>query len=130
MAVSPSTMATLVAARDAAGAAYALAAKAYIDAYIELKAYDEVLSNSNVVCLDRNYVNANSGWVGPGHSGSGEWHARAGQGGPLPTFPSTLPETLLHNQYARARPYPNESYATKAAARRDQVLAPLDTSVA
>lgn len=135
MAVSPSTMATLVAARDAAGAAYALAAKAYIDAYIELKAYDEVLSNNNVITTHNPLRVA--GWganvvtEGPGGTaiqGQSVWGSISG--GPLPTFPSTLPDTLIHAQYARSKPYPNESYATKAAARRDQLIAPLNTSAA
>ena len=42
------TKTELIAARNAAGAAYAAAAQAYVDAYIELHAYDMVCGNGNV----------------------------------------------------------------------------------
>ncbi|OAJ61490.1 hypothetical protein A6V36_24260 [Paraburkholderia ginsengiterrae] len=45
------TKTELIAAREAAGAAYAAAAKAYVDAYIELHAYDLTCGNGNVVAL-------------------------------------------------------------------------------
>lgn len=42
------TKTELIAARNAAGAAYAAAAKAYVDAWINLKAYDMAGGNSHV----------------------------------------------------------------------------------
>ena len=42
------TLSELKTARADAGAAYAAAAAAYLDAWVELKAYDMALSNNNV----------------------------------------------------------------------------------
>jgi hypothetical protein len=45
------TKTELIEARSAAGAAYAAAAKAYVDAYFALHAYDLVCGNNNVQAI-------------------------------------------------------------------------------
>ncbi|WP_439671399.1 hypothetical protein AEMCBJ_04285 [Cupriavidus necator] len=46
------TITEVIAARQDAGAAYAAAAQAYVDAWVRLKAYDMALSNGNVAAID------------------------------------------------------------------------------
>lgn len=46
------TITEVIAARREAGEAYAAAAKAYLEAWVQLKAYDMALSNGNVAAIE------------------------------------------------------------------------------